>query len=187
VKKKPTTTQDSKLFRQAVGKVMPIKAQQTAELTPLKPKPFPKAQDLDLEEKLANGFASGIGPLQLEDSLSFLTPGVQKNVLKKLRKATFDLDEEIDLHGLSSQEAKRQLLGFLHACVENGKRCVHIIHGKGLRSPDQLPVLKNQLNLWLRQHRDVLAFCSSSPKRGGTGAVNVLLRLADKYRKQDDA
>jgi DNA-nicking Smr family endonuclease len=59
------------------------------------------------------------------------------------------------------------------------------VHGKGYRSLDNQPVLKNNLNLWLRQHRDVQAFCSASPKDGGAGAVLVLLRLSEKYRQFD--
>jgi DNA-nicking Smr family endonuclease len=31
----------------------------------------------------------------------------------------------------------------------------------------------------------VQAFCSASPKDGGTGAVFVLLRLSDKYGAED--
>ncbi|MGZ8222390.1 MAG: Smr/MutS family protein, partial [Methylobacter sp.] len=116
----------------------------------------------------------------LEDSLSYTAPGLQHNVLKKLRKGQFGLDAEIDLHGLNSNEAKRQLLHFLHDCVKNGYRCIHIVHGKGYRSADNHPVLKNSLNLWLRQHQDVQAFCSAPPKDGGTGAVFVLLRLSEK-------
>jgi len=58
---------------------------------------------------------------------------------------------------------------------------VHIIHGKGYRSENSHPVLKNNLNQWLRQHRDVQAFCSASAKDGGAGAVLVLLHLAEKY------
>ncbi|WP_425411963.1 Smr/MutS family protein [Methylomicrobium agile] len=59
-----------------------------------------------------------------------------------MRKGQFGLDAEIDLHGLTSEEAKRQLLIFLQRAVIDGCRCVLIIHGKGYRSPDNLPVLK---------------------------------------------
>ena len=82
---------------------------------------------------------------------------------------------------------KNNLLHFLHDCAETGCRCVHIVHGKGYRSADNHPVLKNNLNLWLRQHKDVQAFCSAPPKDGGTGAVFVLLQLAEKYSHYGDA
>ena len=57
-----------------------------------------------------------------------------------------------------------------------GKRCVRIVHGKGLSSEGKLPVLKVKVNSWLRQKDDVLAFCSARPQDGGTGAVYVLLK-----------
>jgi hypothetical protein len=47
-------------------------------------------------------------------------------------------------------------------------------------------VLKNDINIWLRQHQEVQAFCSTAQKDGGAGAVFVLLRLSDKYGDQDD-
>ncbi|MGZ5069450.1 MAG: Smr/MutS family protein [Methylobacter sp.] len=150
--------------------------------TPLnKPKPFPKSQTANVEERLNSSADFDIENVGLEDSLSFTAPGLQHNVLKKLRKGHYGLDAEIDLHGLTSDEAKRQLLHFLHDCVQSGCRCVHIVHGKGYRSADNHPVLKNNLNLWLRQHRDVQAFCSAPQKDGGAGAVFVLLQLSEKY------
>ncbi len=102
-------------------------------------------------------------------------------MLKKLRKGQFGVNAEIDLHGLNSNDAKRQLLNFLHDSVEDGSRCVHIVHGKGYRSEGNHPVLKNNLNLWLRQHQNVQAFCSATPKNGGNGAVFVLLQLSKKF------
>ena len=92
----------------------------------------------------------------------------------------------MDLHGLTSQQAKQQLVRFLHDCVQDGCRCVHIVHGKGYRSENSHPVLKNSLNQWLRQYPDVQAFCSASQREGGTGAVLVLLRLSEKYRQQNN-
>ena len=88
-------------------------------------------------------------------------------------------------HGLSRAQAQQQLLKFLHLSSQNGWRCVRIIHGKGYRSPDNQPILKNSVNQWLRQHRDVLAFCSAKPADGGTGAVYVLLKLSNKYDDQE--
>ncbi len=187
VAKKTLSDQDSALFRQAIGKVRSVK-QDTLILKPdKKPSPIPKSQELDRVDPMQNTVInSSLDRLSQEDKLSFLAPGMQKNILKKLRKGFFGLDADIDLHGLNSQEARRQLINFLHFCVEDGCRCVHIIHGKGYRSPNDHPVLKNDINLWLRQHKDVLAFCSSPPKEGGTGAVFVLLKLSEKYGEQDD-
>lgn len=179
--KKNLTPEDSDLFRITIGKVLAVKSDKVLLTEDSKPKPFPKSQAVDVEEHLDGAAGFDVEKVGLEDSLSFTAPGLQHNVLKKLRKGQFGLDAEIDLHGLNSNEAKRQLLHFLHACVEDGCRCVHIVHGKGYRSADNHPVLKNNLNVWLRQHQDVQAFCSAPPKDGGTGAVFVLLRLSKKY------
>lgn len=185
MRKKNLTQEDRDLFRQSVGKVRAIRSDKLHLKTGNKPKPVPKNQTVDTEQHLNNTiFASE--SLSQEDKVSFLNPGLQKNVLKKLRKGYYGLDAEIDLHGLTSNEAKKQLLRFLHSCAEEGCRCICIVHGKGYRSPDNYPVLKNNINLWLRQHKDVQAFCSAPPKDGGTGAVFVLLSLADKYGEQND-
>lgn len=185
--KKLLSIEDSDLFRQSVGKVTTVKAEHVLLKPDKKPPPRPQAQVLERDNPLSQTVADGLESLAQEDKLSFLAPGLQKNVLRKLRKGYYGLDADIDLHGLTSLEAKRQLLNFLHHCVEDGCRCVHIIHGKGYRSPNYHPVLKNDINLWLRQHKDVLAFCSTPPKDGGAGAVFVLLRLSEKYGEQDHA
>jgi DNA-nicking Smr family endonuclease len=56
---------------------------------------------------------------------------------------------------------------------------VLIVHGRGLGSKDNVPVLKEKLTAWLTRGaigRHVLAFTSARPWDGGTGAVYVLLR-----------
>ncbi len=179
--KKNLTPEDRDLFRLTIGKVHAVKSDKVLLTADSKPKPYPKSPAVIVEEHLSGTTDSDIENVGIEDSLSYTAQGLQLNVLKKLRKGQFGVDAEIDLHGLSSNAAKQQLLHFLHDCVEDGNRCVHIVHGKGYRSVDSHPVLKNHLNLWLRQHQDVQAFCSAPPKHGGTGAVFVLLKLSKKY------
>lgn len=175
--KKILTPEDSDLFRQTIGKVHAVKSDKLLLTTGNKPKPYPKIPAVNVEEHLSTAAEFDVEKLGIEDSLSFMVPGLQHSVLKKLRKGQFGLDAELDLHGLNSIEAKRQLLHFLNGSIEDGCRCVHIVHGKGYRSEGNYPVLKNNLNLWLRQHQHVQAFCSAPPKDGGTGAVFVLLQL----------
>jgi DNA-nicking Smr family endonuclease len=186
VAKKTLSSEDKDLFRHAIGKVRAIKSDKVLLNKENKPKPFPKPQAAHVEGDLIDAAAPDVEKVGLEDSLSFIAPGLQNNILKKLRRGFFGLDAEIDLHGLTSHAAKQQLLHFIHDCVNTGCRCVHIVHGKGYRSADNHPILKNNLNLWLRQHKDVQAFCSAPPKDGGTGAVFVLLQLAEKYSRHDN-
>ncbi len=174
---------DSDLFRQTIGNVKAVKQDKVSlhEQRKLKPKPYPKPAVVNFDAHLNSRKVDEVETVGIYDSMSFLSAGLQNSVLKKLRRGFFGVDAEIDLHGLNTNDAKRYLLHFLHNSVQEGCRCVHIVHGKGYRSLDNLPVIKNELNRWLRQHKDVQAFCSASAKEGGTGAVLVLLKLNDKF------
>jgi DNA-nicking Smr family endonuclease len=186
VSKKTISSEDIHLFRDTIGKVRTITSDKILLNQAAKPKPMPRHKETVAEDYFLAFDGTGIEKLSIEDTLHFSATGLQKNVVKKLRQGYFGLDAEIDLHGLTSQAAKQQLTEFLRYSVENGRRCVHIIHGKGYRSPDRHPVLKNNLNIWLRQHKYVLAFCSATPQHGGAGAVVVLLQLAEKYDASHD-
>ncbi|MCK5870482.1 DNA mismatch repair protein MutS [Methylococcaceae bacterium HT4] len=178
--------QDSDLFLEAIGKVTPIKSDKRSVVPTQKPKPYPKKKTTQFADKLTLAQSEPVNALYAEDTFSYTASGLQKNVLKKMRRGHYGLDAELDLHSLTSAEAKRELVKFLHYCEQDGCRCVRIIHGKGYRSENNLPVLKNDLNIWLRQHQEVQAFCSTAQKDGGAGAVFVLLRLSGKYADQDD-
>ena len=184
--KKTLSSEDKDLFRHAIGKVRVIKSDKVLLNKENRPKPYPRPKAAQVEGDLIDAAAPELEKVGLEDSLSFIAPGLQNSTLKKLRRGFFGLDAEIDLHGLTSHAAKQQLLHFLHDCVNTGCRCARIVHGKGYRSADNNPVLKNNLNLLLRQHKYVQAFCSAPPKDGGTGAVFVLLQLAEKYSRYDN-
>ena len=110
------------------------------------------------------------------EDLSYRAPGLQDSVFRRLRRGTYRVGAELDLHGMTSVVAKTALHHFLADCVARGVRCARVIHGKGLRSSNQGPVLKSRVDHWLRRRKDVLAFVSARPQDGGTGAVYVLLR-----------
>ncbi len=184
---KPKNKQDSQLFFDAIGKVTLINSDKHSIVPTKKPKPYPQKKSPLITDKLTRTQIDIVTTLQAEDTLSYTASGLQKNILKKMRRGQFGLDAELDLHGLTSTEARRELIKFLHFCEQDGYRCVRIIHGKGYRSDNLLPVLKNDLNIWLRQHQEVQAFCSATQKDGGAGAVIVLLHLSGKYTDQDDS
>ncbi len=174
--KKNLTTEDSDLFRQAIGNVQPIKNDK-AHIKTKSPKPYPKVKAAHSHDNWQREVNLEVDAVSHEQTLIFTASGVQKAVLTKLRKGFFGIQGEIDLHGLTTEAAKRELLNFLQNSVDRGCRCVHIIHGKGYRSNEAQPVLKNYINRWLREHKDVNAFCSAPQKQGGAGAVLVLLKL----------
>jgi DNA-nicking Smr family endonuclease len=108
--------------------------------------------------------------------LSFQRAGVRVQVMRRLRRGLYPIDDELDLHGLSQTAARDRLADFISRSRNDGRRCVRIIHGKGYRSGARGPVLKTAVNLWLRRHMDVMAFVSARAIDGGGGAVYVLLR-----------
>lgn len=110
------------------------------------------------------------------EALSFQRAGVRAQVMRRLRRGLYPIDDELDLHGLSQSAARNELADFIARSRDRGCRCVRIIHGKGYRSGARGPVLKTAVNHWLRLHLDVLAFVSARAIDGGTGAIYVLLR-----------
>jgi DNA-nicking Smr family endonuclease len=95
--------------------------------------------------------------------------------LRRLRRGQYAIRDEIDLHGMTQDEARAALGAFLAEAMLHDRRCVRVIHGKGRGSGHRGPVLKSAVNRWLRRHAAVAAFCSARRNDGGTGALYVLL------------
>ena len=96
-----------------------------------------------------------------------------------------EMDGVLDLHMFPPREVKELVPDWLDECVKAGLDEVRIIHGKGYGSEDRQPILKQKLNLWLRQREDVLAFTSATRRDGGTGAAYVLLRNPHRKARRD--
>lgn len=107
------------------------------------------------------------------DIISFARSGVQHKRFSQLKQGKMRTEATLDLHEHTSDEAINAVEHFLKRCQNNGFRSVCIIHGKGLYTSDNKPVLKNLLNSFLRQHPIVLAFHS---EKNNPGAMMVLLK-----------
>lgn len=164
------------LFRKAVADARPIEQNRRPPQTRRR-KPVPQQRQRDEREVVASLLSDEFSPdVETGEELLFVRTGIQQRLLRKLRRGQFAIEAELDLHGCTANEAREQVGGFLQRMSLGGKRCVRIIHGKGLSSEGKLPVLKVKINHWLRQKDEVLAFCSARPQDGGTGAVYVLLK-----------
>jgi len=109
------------------------------------------------------------------DELGYRRDGISESVLRRLRRGQYAIRDEIDLHGMTQDEARAALGAFLAEAMLHDRRCVRVIHGKGRGSGHRGPVLKSAVNRWLRRHAAVAAFCSARRNDGGTGALYVLL------------
>ena len=175
---------DVETFRAAVRDVTPLaQTPSVAGLAAPKPRARPRkdsaplAGDLPLVSGLpADESAPAADPVSGDEALSFQRAGVRIQVMRRLRRGFYPIDDELDLHGLSQMAARGRLAEFIARSRDRGCRCVRIIHGKGHGSGARGPVLKTAVNLWLRRLPDVMAFVSARAMDGGSGAMYVLLR-----------
>lgn len=116
---------------------------------------------------------SAIGP---ESELYYRGDGIQNRLMHQLKRGQLHYQSRLDLHGFTLEQAYPAVIHFLRDARGAGENCVLIIHGQGYRSAGGIPVLKQNLDYWLRNAPEVLAFHSATPADGGKGAVYVLLR-----------
>jgi DNA-nicking Smr family endonuclease len=170
VKEKPE--RDADLFRQALEGVTPLAPQD--RITPTrKPRKIPVRPAADTGGITDTLSDHGAGDNAITE---FLRPGLNRLISRKLRHGEWRIQDELDLHGLNSDAARKLLAEFLHDATQHGLRCVNVIHGKGWRSEGRDGILKVLTRHWLAQHPQVLAFCEAPPQAGGGGAVWVLLK-----------
>ena len=107
---------------------------------------------------------------------AFAAPGVDRREIRKLKRGEYVAADRRDLHGMTAAAACASVKQFLESSRHNRHRCICIVHGRGLRSPGGVAVLKARVREYLRSHRAVLAFADAPRSDGGAGAVYVLLR-----------
>ena len=112
---------------------------------------------------------------EIEEDASYLRPGLPRDILRKLRRTHWVIQDDLDLHGFTGDEAVARTAVFLTDARRRGLRCVRIIHGKGLRSVGREPVLRKRIRKILARRDEVLAFVEPRSFHGGSGAVVVLL------------
>lgn len=169
---------EADLFRRSIGKVAPLAPPDKAAVVPARPQPVARHHLADekaaLQESLSDDFDVET-LLDTDDSLSYTRSGVGADVVRKLRKGHWTIQDQLDLHGLRRDAARDALGAFLRSATRRGLRCVRIIHGKGLGSVNKEPVLKQKVRNWLVQKEEVIAFCQAKASDGGSGALVVLL------------
>jgi DNA-nicking Smr family endonuclease len=170
---------DAALFRDAVRDATPLDPSERLWPKGKPAPPVPVQSLLDGHDALAesvNGPLSWDQAIETGEELTYLRDGLGRDVLLRLRRGHWVVQDNVDLHGLNRDEAHLLLAAFLGGCLKRGLRCVRVIHGKGLRSPKREPVLKGKVRQWLARREEVLAFCQAPGNQGGSGALLVLLK-----------
>ncbi len=183
--KKNLTPNDSHFFSEAMSGVTPlpddkkrILRSRGLHISPSHPAPDDERETMTLLYGLVRGSVE-MDMTFTDEYVEGSVKGFSRKLMKKLKRGEFPVQDYIDLHGLTRQEAKKEVQDFLIRSHKFGLRCVLIVHGRGLNSPDSFPVLKEGLPLWLGRgsiRKIVLAFATARPYDGGTGAIYVLIR-----------
>lgn len=166
------------VFAEAVGPVQSLRDKRRAEVPRQRPEPHPHQRERDERAAMREALSDEVDVESLlltDDGLSFRRPGIGADVPARLRRGQWALQAELDLHGLTREEARERLAAFLREAHRRGQRCVRVVHGKGNGSPGRQPVLKDKVQRWLAQRGEVIAFAQASGAQGGAGALLVLL------------
>ncbi len=145
--------------------------------------PLKKGLDSEKEVlKTLEDISRGKRPIRLEDTQEYVewtnsADGYTAVVARPLHEGRFAVQDFLDLHGFTAEEADVRVEAFLRSSLVKGLRCIKIIHGRGLKSP-QGPVLKEALvkSLSGRYRKNVIAFSTARQCDGGLGALYILLK-----------
>jgi DNA-nicking Smr family endonuclease len=146
-------------------------------------KPRHRARDEELEVLAhLSDLVSGSIDMDITFSDEYIEGSVQgfsRKLMERLKKGLFPIQDYIDLHGLTRHEAEVKVRDFLLRSYRLVFWCVLVVQGRGLNSENHIPILKELLPAWLSRgpiKKIVLAFSTSRPYDGGTGAIYILLR-----------
>lgn len=121
-------------------------------------------------------------------------PGVEPirpagmNRMRQLKSGAIRIDLELDLHGMTREEAIKSMAQFITGAYNRGQKAVLIITGKGNNSPGD-PVLQGAVVSWLREtgKKMVAEFAPAPQQLGGSGALVVFLKDKNKAGTKDKA
>ncbi|UFS72635.1 Smr/MutS family protein [Geomonas sp. RF6] len=172
---------DLALFFEAVADIKPL---QGAKAPPPKGgAPAPEKRGVSEEENRI--FLQAVEALRMDvrfsDGALEEDEGRQRpvavNRLRQLRRGGIRIDLQLDLHGLTRDEALENLAPFIVRAHARGQKGVLVITGKGNNSNGE-PVLRQAVAGWLREHGKgmVSEFAEAPREMGGSGAFVVFLK-----------
>lgn len=178
--------EDSRLFRQAMADVKPIKntSSQSSAIHTTSTYHHPQPKQKPKTETPKQVKHQPLNDLDLNDShipdqvgaqtyLFYSKSPLRPKFKRQLMQGKIQPQAHLDLHDHTLDDAETALSQFIEQALMRHQRYLRIIHGKS-RGAD-VPPIKNHVNRWLTVHPKVVAFCSCPPNQGGRGAVNVIL------------
>ena len=177
------TEDEAALWHQVAQTVTPISNRMVP--SPFPEKPEPSSSTRRNPDAAATTPARKLPPMpSYTPSQSRTAPpagsGIDDRTARKVLKGQLQIDDRIDLHGMTQSQAHGRLVAFLHRCHGEGKRMVMVITGKGRLSGG---ILRQMVPHWLSEPQCavyVSAFREAHVSHGGEGALYVRLRRQHK-------
>lgn len=141
--------------------------------------------DRGVDEEERRAFLSALSGMDVtfRDELPDVEPlrPLAANRMRQLKTGAIRIDLELDLHGLTRDEALASLGRFVAGAYNRGQKAILIITGKGNNSPAE-PVLQGAVASWLRDagRKMVAEFAPAPARMGGGGAFVVFLKDKNK-------
>lgn len=168
VKRPAVAPEEQALFLEAVSGVTPLGARDRVAVPPRPPSPV-RVEEIPPETKLA---VEGDG-----QRYAARAPGVSHAQIAELRGGKVRAEATLDLHGHAVIPALAQLRQFLLESRRLARRCVLVVHGKGLHSDHGAPLREAVLGELLGPLSGLVhALSCAAPADGGDGATYVMLR-----------
>jgi DNA-nicking Smr family endonuclease len=123
---------------------------------------------------------------EIPDDDTAALPPISASRLKQLRQGTIRIRMELDLHGLTRDQALDSLGHFIDGAWKREMKAVLVITGKGNNSSGE-PILQAAVAGWLRDKgkKLVVEFAPAPRQMGGTGAFVVFLRPHEQESRQE--
>lgn len=117
-------------------------------------------------------------------------PDLDRRKVRRIASGSVEIEDRLDLHGLTQTIAHRRLVAFIQRAASRGVRTVLVITGKGARRQSgatgdgslddgDTGILRRSVPRWLAEtplQAMVLGCRVAAPRHGGEGALYVLLR-----------
>lgn len=170
---------DFALFRDAIKGTKKIKQDTFVPKTELSRK-VSEVRQLKEQADTLFYFSDEYEPLlsEVDEKVRYLREDIDPYILKQLRRGDFQPELFLDLHGLTREQAKKELASLIMACEREQVYCASIMTGYGTRA------LKNQIPRWLVQHPKVIALHQAPREWGGDAAILILIEQPERPDKR---
>ena len=174
---------DDKILWEKVTQSVRRMNPQPASQTP-KQREDPKTGPLETSYTDHSQFVQ-IGQAKVKTSLDKTMPadfrlgersGVDRTSARRMQRGQVSIEDRLDLHGLSQEQAQKEVKAFISGAAQKNFRHVLIITGKGR---DGHGILREKVPEWLKDSPlcyQINAISYAQPKDGGKGALYIRLK-----------